>query len=334
MTRVAAFREPGVLRLEERERSTFGAGDVLLEIEACGICGSDLGTFRHGHYVQPGQVMGHEICARVLDKGSSVDWLEVGDRTVVRPLRACGDCLECEAGEIQRCASTARMSLAYGEPGGFSDVILVKDVESDEICFVPEHVPALDAMWCEPLAVAVHALRVSGCGTGTPLVVIGGGSVGLCLAAAARELTASAVTLVEPQVARRAAATDLGAHAVASLDDVDLADYAIVIDTSGSRVALASVIDSGAVGVDLTLVGLGSDPLPGIPIGGKIRGSFGYHAADFLDARDLITDGRIRLGSLVTRTWPLTEIQEAFETAADSTDIVKAAIVPAPTERL
>jgi len=226
------------------------------------------------------------------------------------------------------------MSLAYGEPGGFSEAILVKDVKSDEVCFVPEQVSALDAMWCEPLAVAVHALRVSGCGTGIPLLVIGGGSVGLCLAAAARELTASAVTLVEPQEARREAASLLGAQVAASLDEVDLADAAIVIDTSGSRVALASVVNAAAVGIDLTLVGLGSDPLPAIPRGGKVRGSFGYHAVDFLDARDLIVDGRIRLGSLVTRTWPLTEIQEAFETASDSTDIIKAAIVPLRMERL
>src|SRR5664280_154406 len=121
--RAAVYHAPGDVRVEQETVPTLGPRDVLLNVLACGVCGSDLASFAHGHYVQPGQVMEHEIAARVREVGTQVRGLLPGQCVAVRPMRSCGACGYCTTGDSHLCGGTAGRSLGYGQPGGFAELL-------------------------------------------------------------------------------------------------------------------------------------------------------------------------------------------------------------------
>lgn len=323
--RQAVFAAARDLRIEDRPDPTPGPRDVLLDVDACGVCGSDVASFVHGHYTAPGQVLGHEMACTVAAVGAEVD-LAVGTRVAVCPARACGTCAYCANDEPGLCAESGAMTLGYGVPGGFADRVLYPDaVIGRDLHPVPADVPVDDLLWCEPLAVAVRAVRrviAAADGAVEHLGVLGAGSVGLCVAAAASALGVPRVTVVEPRERRRTAAASLpGVTATAGWDrrrdDVDA-----VIDSSGSAAALASV----PADLPLLLVGLGDGPVPWPRA--TVHTSFAYSANDFATAVRLVADGAVRLGHLVTHQLPLDEVAAAITASAEDPAAVKVVIIP------
>ena len=217
--------------------------DLLLEIEACGVCGSDVASYIHGHYVIPGQVLGHEISGRVAAIGSSLSGVEVGQRVAVRPSRSCGICPYCLADTPYLCGESGARSLGYGVRGGYAVFVLIPEaVIGSDVVPVPEELPPDEVLWAEPLAVAVHAIRRAGASSASSLLVIGAGSVGLCLVAAATAAGAREIVVVEPRENRRAAAASLGASAFAPNDFDYAGTFPIIFDTSGSVSAISNAI--------------------------------------------------------------------------------------------
>ena len=323
--RQAVYRAPRDVRVAESGDPALGPCDVLLRVEACGICGSDVASYLHGHYASDGQVLGHEMSCIIVAAGREVD-LAPGTRVAVCPARSCGTCPYCLHDEPGLCADSGAMTLGYGVPGGFADLIRYpQPVIGRDIFPVPAEVAADDLLWCEPLAVAVRAVRramVAAGGTVDHLVVLGAGSVGLCVAGAARALQVPAVTVVEPRELRRAAAgrlTDVAA--AADMSEVGRS-VSIVIDSSGSAAALASV----PVHLPLVLVGLGDGPVPWPRA--NIHTSFAYSPSDMATAVDLVVSGRVRLGSHISHRFGLDEVSHAIEVSATDPTAIKVVIVP------
>jgi threonine dehydrogenase-like Zn-dependent dehydrogenase len=323
--RQAAFAAAGDLRVVDRPDPVPGPRDVLLNVDACGICGSDVASFLHGHYAEAGQVLGHEMACTVAAVGAEVE-IAVGTRVAVCPARACGTCAYCANDEPGLCAESGAMTLGYGVPGGFADRVLYPDaVIGRDLHPVPADVPVDDLVWCEPLAVAVRAVRrtlAAAGGAVEHLGVLGAGSVGLCVAAAAVALGVGRVTVVEPRHRRRLAAAQLprvGAEPgwTTALDDVEA-----VIDSSGSAAALVSV----PAHLPLLLVGLGDGAVPWPR--GSVETSFAYSADDFATAVRLVAEGEVRLGHLVTHRLPLDQVSAAIASSAHDPDAVKVVIVP------
>jgi len=326
--RAAVFHGPLDLRVETRIQPDIGPSDVLLQVDACGVCGSDLISFTTGHYVEPGQVMGHEIAATVREVGRYVSGLRQGTRVAVRPMRSCGSCGYCTTGQRHLCGASAARSLAYGHPGGYADLILVDRVEvGRDVIPVGDDVATGDLLWAEPLAVGVHAVSLAGPRLGA-LRVIGSGSVGLCVISAALAAGWTDVQVVEPRKARLQAAAALGARAVTPDAAAQLPAAAAAIDTSGHASVLATVATAIRAGGTLVSVGLGDDELPW-PLGPiDIVGAFGYREADFAEAVWLIETGQVRLSGLET-SYSLSQITQAFSAAQANPQVVKAVVRPA-----
>ena len=322
--RQVVFHAAGDLRLEESADPVVGPGDVLLAVDACGVCGSDVASYLHGHYAVPGQVLGHEMACTVVEAGADVT-LAPGTKVAVCPARSCGRCAYCLANQPGLCGASGSMTLGYGVPGGFADRLLYPDVVvGRDVHPVPADIAADDLLWCEPLAVAVRAVRRALRLAGVPvvrLVVLGGGSVGLCVAAAAKAFGVPEVAVVEPREQRRAAAASLGVTAAASYEEVLFAPDA-VIDSSGAAAALAAV----PAEVPVLLVGLGDAGVPW-PRAGVLT-SFAYDSDDFAAAVALVANGAVRLGHLITHRLPLTDAGAAIAASAGDPAAVKVVIAP------
>src|SRR5262252_4389963 len=190
-------------------------GDVLLELVAVGICGSDLHYFRTGRIgdqkIDEPWIIGHECTAVVAEVGPEVSGLSPGDRVAVDPLIACGSCDQCRAGRRHTC----REQRFLGSPGQQQGCLCERLVMPSECCFrVPERMSPGAAVMVEPFAIALHALNLLGSAEGEHIAVLGAGPIGLCVLAALRAAGAASVALVDPLAYRLAQAQRLGASSL------------------------------------------------------------------------------------------------------------------------
>ena len=322
------YNHPGDVSVEDLLPASLGVRDVRMDVEACGVCGSDLASFAHGHYVEPGQVMGHEIAAVVSEVGAELgDRLRAGQRVAVRPMRSCGRCGYCRAGDTHLCGHTYGPSLGYGVRGGFAEQLVMTDaVPGLDLIPVPDEVDPFDLLWAEPLAVAFHAVRQAGSDV-AQLLITGAGAVGLAVTAAA---IADGITVdvVEPQPERRDAAHRLGAGAFAPGDVPHGNRYDAVVDASGVPDAVMAGLHLLKPGAPVVLVGLGDQSVPW-PLGDHpLVGAFAYRDDEFARAVASIASGAVRLGELVTHRFDLADGARALSPPAPGDGLVKAALVP------
>lgn len=327
--RAAAYEGPREVVVHDVPDPVVGQDDVLLQVEACGVCGSDVASYLHGHYVAPGQVMGHEMSARVAAFGPGVVGLEPGQRVAVRPMRSCGTCPYCRSNRPHLCGESARRSLGYGARGGYAERVLITDVVvGADVVAVHNALPPEEVLWAEPLAVAVHAVAMARPGSTAPLLVVGAGSVGLCVVAAARAAGVARVVVVEPRESRRRAAESLGAEALAPSDLGDERCFCSAVDTSGSPVAISRAVAALEPGGRIVLVGLGDAPVPW-PVGPvDVVGSFAYTDDDFRTAVGYLDCGAVSLARFVTHRFGLSSTGEAIAACAVDPSVVKAAVFP------
>jgi 2-desacetyl-2-hydroxyethyl bacteriochlorophyllide A dehydrogenase len=327
--RVATFEGPGRIELHDVQLAPIGPRDVLLDVEACGVCGSDIASFDHGHYVTPGQVMGHEICAHVAAVGSEIVGLKIGAQVAVRPMGTCGKCEYCTSGNSNLCGETSGRSLGYGLAGGFAEQIRLTNVDVGvDVLAIEPALLASQVLWAEPLAVAVHAVGLLGAPPVDSLLVVGAGSVGLCAIAVAFAVGVRDVVVVEPREQRRAAAASLGARVFEhhELDDDVLVDGAL--DTSGVPQVIIDISRRVRRGGLVVLLGLGDGVVPWPVRGVELTGSFAYTDADFRQAVDHIVSGRVRMERFVTHEFSLEETASALAIASVDVSAVKAAVIP------
>ncbi|MGZ4544684.1 MAG: zinc-dependent alcohol dehydrogenase [Blastococcus sp.] len=314
------------MQLDEEE---LGPRDVVVSCAACGVCGSDVASFLHGHYTRSGQVLGHEVVGPVTQVGTQVEGVGVGDLVAIRTARSCGSCTYCRRAQPYLCDQSAALSIGYGVPGGLAEQLRVTDaVVGVDLFPVPQTVTVDDLVWAEPLAVAIHALARARLQPSDRLLIVGGGSTGLCLLAASRAQSAGEVTVVEPRADRRAAAESLGARALPPEEVGTLGTVDVVIDTSGSPTAIGSALALLGPGGRLVLLGLSDRPIPWPTAGIDVLPSFAYGIEHFAQAVDHIAHGRVRLGTFVSHRFSLLDADRAISMSATEPNVVKAVVYP------
>lgn len=337
--RAAVVDGPGSFTVREVEAPSPGPGEVLVRVRNCGICGSDLHFYRGEFPAAPGLVMGHEIAGEVAALGEGVSNVREGDRVAVEPLLVCGRCAFCRSGSCQLCPE--RKLLGTFAPGGFAEYVRIP---AGMVYPLPDDVPFELGALVEPVAVAVHGLRLVRLEGGERVLVIGGGTIGLVSAAVALAMGASEVTLAARHRHQRAAAEALGARALDAGDAgaVNAAAVAappdVVVETVGGRAdTLNQAVQVVRPGGRISVLGLFTGPVSVnatllllkevLAVGSITYGRPGLHA-DFDVAVGIVRRMRDRLGRLVTHRVPLDAIGEGFATAADkSTGSIKVTVV-------
>jgi (R,R)-butanediol dehydrogenase / meso-butanediol dehydrogenase / diacetyl reductase len=313
-----------------------GAGQVQIAVAFTGICGTDL-HIRHGAMdarVRVPAVLGHEMSGRIAAVGPDVSEWNAGDLVTVMPLRWCGSCPACRAGHQHVCQ---RLDfLGIDSPGAMQERWTVP---ADVLVRIPPGTSLRDAALVEPVAVAVHDVRRSGLGSGESAVVVGGGPIGVLIACVARRAGAD-VMVVEPNEHRRKLAGELGFVTLdphqpdftCHIDDwTGDAGAAIAFEVSGSEPGVATAMS--VLGVRGRMVVVGIHPVPR-PVNLQqvfwrelsLIGARVYERPDFEQAVQLVADGTIPVGRLISRVEPLTSAAEAFSALESGGDVMKVLI--------
>jgi L-iditol 2-dehydrogenase len=316
--KAAVYHAPGDIRIEEREPRSPGPGEVLVEMRACGVCGSDLMDWYQGPRAPI--VLGHEPVGVVVEVGEGDGLPAVGARVFVHHHVPCGECEYCERGYETLCDVFKATRI---DPGGFSELILVPARNAAvDLLEVPDHVSDAAATTIEPLACCVRGLRRARVDASSRLLVIGGGQMGLLMAQAALAAGAD-VTIAEPLPERRALAEELGARAVAPATATSAGGPPNVVILCTSAAAAWDLamhaVDRGGV------IQLFAPAAPGERRDFEVRDLFfreleiqsTYSAGprDTREALALIESGAVRAERLVTHRFPLDATAEALAVA-------------------
>lgn len=329
------MHSPGKVAVDRVDLPVCGPRDALVEVDACGICGSDLTYIRLGGLAGPGggpMPLGHEFAGVVRQVGAEVTGVEPGRRVVVHP----GD-------------ETSGRIGGGSAAGGLADVVLVREAAAgDRLVAVPDGMSMDVAALTEPVAVGMHAAEQAGVAPGESVAVFGCGPVGLAAIAALADRGFTGIVGVDPSAERRRLAGAVGASAtidpdrtsvwreLRSLHGTRALAYGqapatdAFIEASGSDAVLTSIIDRAGPGSRISVVGLHYTPVPVnfLQVLMKeltIRGSMEYPAR-FADAIDLLA--RRDLSALITHRFALGEVDAALELLAGSRECGKVMITP------
>ena len=211
--RAAELIAPLTFRLTDMPIEDPGPGEVQVRIEAVGVCGSDLHAFTEGAVgstpnVYP-MVLGHEPAGRIVKTGVGVTGLAAGDRGALEPALYCYHCESCLSGRHNVCANIRFLSNPH-HPGFFRERV---NLPAANFLPIPAGMSFSEAALAEPLAVAMHSLRLASIRPGETVAVIGAGPIGLLTIAALRAAQAGRIWAVEPLAHRRDLARGIGADA-------------------------------------------------------------------------------------------------------------------------
>ena len=282
------------IAVEERPDPEPGAGEVVVEVIATGICGSDF----HGYSGEngrrhPGQVMGHETVGRVGELGSGVSGLQPGQLVTVNPVMSCGECADCARGQQQWCTRRVVLGVAPEIPAAFADRVAVP---ARNVVTLPPDMPEELGALVEPLAVGWHAVRRGAAVEDDRVLVIGGGPIGQACVLAAQRMGVASLALSDVSASRRELCSALGAQVVDPTAG-DLAEAVsaalggpatLVVDAVGVTRTVADALSASALGARIVLVGMGSPQLDlaAYAVSTAERtliGSFTYTAAEFTE---------------------------------------------------
>jgi threonine dehydrogenase-like Zn-dependent dehydrogenase len=338
--RALVFRGPWDIAVEERPDPVAGPGDVLLDVVATGICGSDLHGFtgENGRRF-PGQVMGHETVGRVVAGSPQAGGVPPGTLVTVHPVLACGTCPACQAGLDYRCAKRRIIGVDPTISSAFADRM---SVPAANVVPLPADMPVEYGALVEPLAVGHHAVVRGQVGPDDLVLVVGGGPIGQACALAARRdgagsgrsgAGAGRVVVSEPNPSRRALVDGIGIGTV-DPSEGSLADLAtaalgaaptLVIDAVGSSRSLADALTTCAEGGRVVLVGMHEPQVTvqayAVSIAERtLIGSYCYTAEHFRQTAAWVATAPAELARLVEGKVDLTGAPDAFEALAKGTD--------------
>ena len=337
--RAAVFKGIENIQVEDVPEPEGGAEDVVVKVHACGICGSDLHTYTHGSFVQPGQVMGHEFAGEIVHVGDAVEGLSLGDRVTASPIVPCMQCARCKEGRYNLCANAWANAIAYGRPGAFAEYVKIPNPVAGENVFRLGHEVSDEAgALVEPLAVAVHAVKLAGRVEGATTLVLGLGTIGLQMVQALRARGAGRIIGVDVSAKRIDAAAALGAEALDASDGLEAAlakgdDIDVVFECSGVSAVAEAALEHVRAGGSIIVIALYDDPItfnPTALVQREIRleGSIAYTSEDFRDAVELLSKGIAQTAPLVTHREPLDRIGEAFTVQLRKEESIKVLVEP------
>ncbi len=346
--RAAVFYGAGDIRIEEREIPKAGPGQMVVKIDYCGVCGTDMEAYQH-EIVKPVIVLGHENVATVYELGEGVTNFKVGDKVLCGPPSYCKDnCSACRSGKPHICASSFPSTNGIGGPdGGYAEYMLINDPAHTMIIPVPEGVDEKDAVLFDVICVSLHALRRSNFKFGDTVAVSGTGPIGLAAiqlakAAGARHVVAIGTSEGKEPICKAYGADsyinaktceNLGAKVRELLGNPDGAD--VTLECAGNQVSLLNCIHQVAKsGSQVLLVGIVGPPLdqlslaPVIPREIDLISSFVYTPEEIEIYLSMLKSGKIQFPGMVTDVIALEDCVEKGVDRKDRTGQLKILIDP------
>jgi L-iditol 2-dehydrogenase len=316
------------LELTDLPRPQPGAGEVLVKVAACGICGSDV----HGYDGTSGRrippiVMGHEAAGIIAETGPGVSGFKNGDRVTFDSTVYCGECDFCRKGQVNLCDFRQVVGVSCGDYrryGAFAEYVVVPQ---RILYHLPDSLSFPEAAMLEAVSVALHAVRVTEMRGGETALVIGAGMIGLLTLQAALAAGVGRVMIADVDATRLKMAKEMGADEALHLSGAELiaeimrltaakgAD--VVLEAVGRNETISAAIDSVRKGGTVTLIG-NITPEIKLPLQKvvsreiRLQGT-AASAGEYPEAIKLMTAGKIRVKPLISAVSPLDEGPRWFE---------------------
>jgi 2-desacetyl-2-hydroxyethyl bacteriochlorophyllide A dehydrogenase len=333
--KAALFHGPRDVRFGETDKPVLNKGEALLRVRACGICGSDLHTYRHGLFLQlgaqvtEGRILGHEFSGDIVEINGTIQGLAVGDRVV-----------------------TVGM-------GGNAEYLKITPEMMPLVIPIPNQVSFEEAATTEPLATSLHAVNLANPRDDETLVIIGAGIIGLGVLQCIKAVSKARVIVVDLSDKRLAMATSLGADKVINAGGGDL--VATIFELTGSqRLNLVetsvgnidTVFDCAGAGKNSSGASVLEQSLAMVKQNGKVivvavfeknleidcniivrkgirlLGSWAWVPEEFVQAVDLISSGKVDRKPLITHSFPLERASDAYETQLKAEEAIKVMFIP------
>ena len=332
--KAAVFHGPRDVRFEEIDKPILAVGEVLLKVGACGICGSDLHTYRHGMFLQlgspidSGRVLGHEFSGEVVEINGDVPGVSIGDRV-----------------------TTVGM-------GGNAEYIRISAEMATTLVPINDDISYVEAATTEPLATSLHAANLGAAADGETHVIIGAGIIGLGILQCIKAHSTAKVIVVDLSDKRLAKAAELGADQV-----INVRDSALTEILSGDHLISENLLSGTTGGVDVVYdcAGMGKNAsgpsvleqaLSIVRQNGKVvivavfeqditldyniivrkgvqvHGSWAWEMDEFIESARLIASGKIDRKPLVSHTFSLEQASEAYETQLVAEEAIKVVFTP------
>ena len=211
MMKAVVYYAPGDIRVENRPEPVPTGDNLIVEVHACAICGTDLKLATIGNpRCRPPRIIGHELVGHISHVGSQVEGFAVGERITLATTLACSDCPTCDLGLGNMCPDATPIS--YDFDGGFSERLAVPPmaIAGGNVIKVPDSVPDDAAALSEPLSCVLNALRLANLRAGDTVLIVGGGPLGALHAEAAKALGAREVMIVQRSEPRLSLLRSLG----------------------------------------------------------------------------------------------------------------------------
>ena len=337
------YHGAGDLRLEERPTPSAGPGEVLVRVQACGICGTDLRIAAGSHRAYPDgtvRVPGHEIAGEVAAAGDGVD-LDEGTPVFVAPNVGCGRCRQCRQGRVNLCATPTALGITVD--GGFSTHVLVPaaGVEQGNVMTLARPLDPAAVSVVEPLACVLRGQAPCDIRPEDVVLIVGAGPIGLLHMLAAKVREPAAVVVSEPSRARREQAAAWGADRTVDPEREDVAE-ALGPDGADVVIVAAPAAQAQAQALELAATGGRINFFGGLPKDRSevaldtnlihykellVTGTTANTNEDCRAALDLVAGGAVDAGRLVTARRALADADAAFD-AARSGESLKVVIEP------
>ncbi len=336
--RAGVYREKAIVRVEEVPVPEVGDGEVLIKVAACGICGTDIKKIFH-RYVEPPQILGHELAGTVVAVGLGVTKWKPADRVMSFHHIPCGKCFYCERRLFSQCKQYKTTGLTAGftpNGGGFAEYVKAMPwVAERGIIALPDDVSFEEATFIEPINTIAKAVQKARVAAGETVLIAGCGPIGLQFLMVAR-LNGAKLYTSDPMAVRRAKSLTLGALEAFDPSDGKLVEQIKTRTDGRGADAILVAVAHPAVVIDAlaaarpggrVLLFAANDPVtkiefPAAAVGideKEILGSYSA-AADIQDAAaDLVLKKKLPVMQIVTHRFPLARIQDGLELAAKPT---------------
>jgi len=326
--RAALVHGPRDVRVENVAVPAIKSDEVLVQVRACGICGTDLHIYKTGK--TQNKILGHEWSGEVADIGSDVKGLRVGDRV---------------AGVGYRISGWRVAVPGEGLDGAFAEYVVVpKPLVGDSFFRLPESLSWELAATIEPVSIACYAVEQAELEPKDTVVIFGAGMIGQCLVQICRNLGISKIVVFEPSAKRRAMASEMGADETlnpSAKDPVKAVEEAtkkwmasVIFECSGAPAALSKAIQMTRFFGRIMQVGFFEQD---IELSAELVNSMityrnitwcGCGGQSWGKALEMVTTGQVNTGELITHEFPLDDIRNAFETQLDAGKAIKVMVKP------
>lgn len=303
------------VRVIEQKIPKPETGSLLIQVRACGVCGTDFHIFEGKAPASFPVIPGHEYTGIVVDKSPEIKKFNVGDKIAVNPNIHCGYCQYCQKGKINLCENLKALGVTMN--GGFSDYSVVP---VSQAYFIPSEVQDEVAAFSEPLSCCIHGIDQADIQLGNSVAIIGAGPIGLLMLQLARLKGAGVITVIDPIAEKRRLAAKLNSSYTLDpfdpvfgekINDISKDGFDIVIECAGNPASAETALNSAKKGGRIVIFGLASSEHfikvylqsffhRELTIKSSLLNPF-----TFASAVDLLISGKIRVDILNTKPVPL-----------------------------